>query len=187
MANKGPLTSEERLEIVEALRRGNLSHRALAQQFNRSQSTISAIAKDAGISSSHRRKRTPAARDLESTYSREERIRFEDRILGVLDEMVAAGGLSPREVREVAQAAKVALDARRSEDGDRLGDEKAEKSNQTFVKSGHPHHSNPVNLEEVFRKLDAMAEQERQEQERLEQERQEQERLEQQRHQESDE
>src|SRR5215210_3910359 len=134
---KGPLASEERLEIVEALRRGNLSHRALAQQFNRSQSTISGIAKDAGISSSHRRKRTPAAKDLESTYSREERIRFEDRILGVLDEMVAAGGLSPREVREVAQAAKVALDARRSEDGgDRLGDEKAEKSNQTFVKVG---------------------------------------------------
>jgi len=133
---KGPLTSEERLEIVEALRRGNLSHRALAQQFDRAQSTISAIAKDAGISSSHRRKRTPAAKDLESTYSKEERIRFEDRILGVLDEMVAAGGLSPREVREVAQAAKVALDARRSEDGDRLGDEKAEKSNQTFVKVG---------------------------------------------------
>ena len=175
---KGPLTSEERLEIVEALRRGNLSHRALAQQFNRSQSTISGIAKDAGISSSHRRKRTPAAKDLESTYSREERIRFEDRILGVLDEMVAAGGLSPREVRELAQAAKVALDARRSEDGDRLGDEKAEKSNQTFVKSGHPHHSKPINLEEEFNKLDAMA---------AEEHLREQERREQQRHQESDE
>ena len=170
MANKGPLTSEERLEIVEALRRGNHSHRALAQQFNRSQSTISGIAKDAGISSSHRRRRTPAAKDLESTYSREERIRFEDRILGVLDEMVAAGGLSPREVREVAQAAKVALDARRSEDGDRLGDEKAEKSNQTFVKSGHPRPC-AINLEVEFKKLDELAEQQRREQELREQQR----------------
>src|SRR5215212_3681720 len=178
---KGPLTSEERLEIVEALRRGNLSHRALAQQFDRAQSTISAIAKDAGISSSHRRKRTPAAKDLESTYSKEERIRFEDRILGVLDEMVAAGGLSPREVREVAQAAKVALDARRSEDGDRLGDEKAEKSNQTFEKSGHPQHGR-INLEEEFRKLDELAKQERRKQELREQELREQ-----QRHQESEE
>ena len=167
---KGPLTSEERLEIVEALRRGNHSHRALAQQFDRAQSTISAIAKDAGISSSHRRKRTPAANDLESTYSREERIRFEDRILGVLDEMVAAGGLSPREVREVAQAAKVALDARRSEDGDRLGDEKAEKSNQTFVKSGHPR-PGVINLEEEFKKLDELAEQQCREQELREQQR----------------
>ena len=177
MANKGPVTLEERREILEVLRRGNRSHRALAQQFNRSQSTISGIAKDAGISSSHRRKRTPAAKDLESTYSREERIRFEDRILGVLDEMVAAGGLSPREVREVAQAAKVALDARRSEDGDRLGDEKAEKSNQTFVKSGHPR-PGAFNIEEEFKKLDAMV---------AEEHLREQERLEQQRHQESDE
>lgn len=116
MGPKGPLTSEERLEIVEVLKKGNLSHRAIAARFNRAQSTISSIARDAGITPTHRRRRTPAARDVESTYSREERINFVDRIIGVLGGMVDKGGLSPREAREVTQAAKVALDARRSED-----------------------------------------------------------------------
>jgi transposase-like protein len=116
MATKGPLSSEERLQIIEMLKRGNLSHRAISRQFNRSQSTISSIAKDAGIRPSHRRKRTPAATDVESTYDRQQRIGFVDRFIGVLAGMVSDGGLSPREAREVAQAAKVALDARRSED-----------------------------------------------------------------------
>jgi hypothetical protein len=57
---------------------------------------------------------------VESTYSREERINFVvDRTIGVLGGMVDAGGVSPREAREareVTQAAKVALDARRVED-----------------------------------------------------------------------
>jgi histone H3/H4 len=116
MANNQPLTSKERLEIVEVLRKGNLSHRAIAQQFNRAQSTISSIARDAGITPSHRRRRTPAARDVEITYDKQERINFQDRFIGVLDGMLTDGGLSPREAREVAQASKVVFDARRAED-----------------------------------------------------------------------
>jgi transposase len=116
MGHNGPLTSKERLEIVEVLKKGNLSHREIAARFNRAQSTVSKLARDAGITPTHRRRRTPAARDVESTYTREERINFVDRIIGVLGGMVDGGGLSPREAREVTQAAKVALDARRSED-----------------------------------------------------------------------
>jgi transposase-like protein len=117
MANNRPLSSEERLEIVEVLKKGNLSHREIAKRFNRAQSTVSSIGRDAGITPTHRRRRTPAAsHDLESTYDKQERINFEDRFIGVLDGMLTDGGLSPREAREVAQAAKVVLDARRSED-----------------------------------------------------------------------
>ena len=116
MSHNAPLSREERLEIVEALRKGNLSHRELAQRFNRAQSTISKLARDAGITPTHRRKRTPAASDVECTYDKRERVYFADRFIGVLDGMITEGGLSPRDAREVAQAAKVVLDARRSED-----------------------------------------------------------------------
>jgi IS30 family transposase len=73
MAKTGPVTSEERLEIVEALKRGNLSHREIARRFDRAQSTVSAIAKDAAITPTNRRKRTPAATAVEDTYSRRRR------------------------------------------------------------------------------------------------------------------
>jgi hypothetical protein len=116
VTNNKPLTSEEKLQIVEVLRKGNRSHREVARQFNRAQSTISSIARDAGITPTHRRRRTPAASDVESTYDKQERVNFADRFIGVLDGMVSRGGLSPKDAREVAQAAKVVLDARRGED-----------------------------------------------------------------------
>jgi hypothetical protein len=117
MANNRPLRGEERLQIVEVLKKGNLSHREIAKRFNRAQSTISAVARVAGITPTHRRRRTPAAsHDLEITYDKQERINFQDRFIGVLDGMLTDGGLSPREAREVAQASKVVFDARRAED-----------------------------------------------------------------------
>ena len=116
MGQNAPLTSAERLEIVEALRRGNLSHRELAQRFNRAQSTISKIARDSGITPTHRRRRSPAATDLEGSFTREERINLTDRVLGVIGGLVEGGGLSARDLRETTQALKQALDARRAED-----------------------------------------------------------------------
>jgi hypothetical protein len=133
MANNRPLRGEERLQIVDVLKKGNLSHREIAKRFKRAQSTISSIARDAGITPTHRRRRTPAARDVESTYSREERIIFVDRIIGALGAMVDAGGLSPKETREVTQAAKVALDARRSED---IEPEENKKDDEDLVSIG---------------------------------------------------
>jgi transposase-like protein len=121
------LPAEERLEIIEALKRGNLSHQEIAKRFKRAQSTVSSIARDAGITPTHRRRRTPAARDVEGTFNQEERINFVDRFIGVLDGMISGGGLTPREAREVSQAAKVALDARRSEDLPDEGDEQGQR------------------------------------------------------------
>jgi transposase len=79
MANRRPLRTEEKLKITEALRKGNLSHREISRQFKRSQSTVNQIAKDAVITPTLRRKRSPRAHDVEGTYSREQRIELVDR------------------------------------------------------------------------------------------------------------
>jgi hypothetical protein len=138
------------MEIAEVLRKGNLSHRDIAARFNRAQSTISKIARDAGITPTHRRRRTPAAsHDLEITYDKQERINFQDRFIGVLDGMITDGGLSPREAREVAQASKVVFDARRAEDIEQPDTPRPdEREHAAKALAG-------VNLEEEFKWLDA--------------------------------
>jgi len=85
--------------------------------------------------------------------------------------MIDAGGMSPREVRELGQGIGAALEKSRLED-DEVG-------SITETRSAQPHHGR-LNLEEKFRKLDELTAEEQ----RREQERQEQQRLEeQQRHQ----
>jgi Bacterial regulatory protein, arsR family len=116
MAKTGPVTSEERLEILEALKRGNLSHREIARRFDRAQSTVSSIAKDAAITPQNRRKRTPAATAVEGTYSREERVALADKVLGVIGNLVEEGGLNPRDLKETTAALKQTLEARRMDD-----------------------------------------------------------------------
>jgi hypothetical protein len=81
-----------------------------------------------------RRTRTPAAKDVEGTYDRDARVKFEDRFIGTVDHIISGGGQTPKELRELAQAAKVVLDARRSED---VAEESEEKTNQTMVPMEH--------------------------------------------------
>ncbi len=127
MANNKPLTSDEKLEIVEVLKRGNLSHRAVAKQFNRSQSTVSQIARDAGITPTHRRRRTPAAKDIEGSFGGRERIKLADSVLGVISQMIKGGGHTPRELKDITQALKLALEARRAEDPSETDEAKKEE------------------------------------------------------------
>ena len=74
--------------------------------------------------------------------------------------MIDAGGMSPREARELVQGIGTALEKRRLEDD--------EAGSISETRSGHPHPGG-LNLEEEFRKLDEMAEQQRREEERREQ------------------
>jgi len=147
MANNRPLTTDAKLEIVEVLKRGNLSHRAIAKQFNRSQSTISAIAREAGIAPTHRRRRTAAAKHVVGTYSREERVAIADRALSVLNDLLSSGGLTPRELREITQALKQTLDARRAEDFPEVIEKEAPGS-------ANAKNPLPFNLEVEFKKID---------------------------------
>ena len=116
MANNQPITSEERVEILEMLRRGNLTHREIGRRVNRAQSSISKLARDANITPVNRRKRSPAAKDVEGTFSRDERVNLADKVLGVVSGLVEEGGLSPKDLRETTLALKEALAARRMED-----------------------------------------------------------------------
>jgi transposase-like protein len=107
---------EKREAIVADIKARIKSFRQIGRDHSVSQSTVSAIAKEEGISPTRKRKRTAAAKDVEGTYSRAERVAVADKALSALDELIASGGLNPREMREATQALKQTLDARRAED-----------------------------------------------------------------------
>ena len=168
MTQRSPLTPEERAKIVSLLEEGGLSQGAIARLVGRAQSTVSSVAAQEGLSAP--RHRTPVqANHARRVYAREQRRELLDKFLSLAEAMIDAGGMSPREARELVQGIATAIEKRRLEDD--------EAGSITETRSGGPH-PGELNLEEVFRKLD---------EEWAEQQRREEERLEQQRHQESDE
>ena len=163
MTHRSPLTPEERARIVSLLKEGGLSQGAIARMVGRAQSTVSSIAAREGLSAP--RHKTPVqANHARRVYAREQRRELLDKFLSLAEAMIDAGRMSPREARELVQGIATAIEKRRLEDD--------EAGSITETRSGHPHHSNPINLEEEFRKLDELAEQERREEERQEQQRQ---------------
>ncbi len=161
MTQRSPLTPEERAKIVSLLREGGLSQGAIARMVGRAQSTISSVAAKDGLSAP--RHRTPIqANHARRLYAREQRRELLDKFLSLAEAMIDAGGMSPREVRELGQGIGAALEKRRLEDD--------EAGSITEARSGHPR-PGVINLEEEFRKLDELAKQERREQERLEEQR----------------
>src|SRR5215208_3029299 len=161
MTQRSPLTPEERAKIVSLLKEGGLSQGAIARMVGRAQSTVSSVAAQEGLNAP--RHRTPIqANHARRVYAREQRRELLDKFLSLAEAMIDAGGMLPREARELVQGIGTAIEKRRLED---------DAGSITETRSGYPHHSNPINLEEEFRKLDELAEQERQEQERLEQQR----------------
>jgi len=168
MTQRSPLTPEERAKIVSLLEEGGLSQGAIARLVGRAQSTVSSVAAQEGLSAP--RHKTPVqANHARRVYAREQRRELLDKFLSLAEAMIDAGGMSPREARELVQGIATAIEKRRLEDD--------EAGSITETRSGGPH-PGELNLEEVFRKLD---------EEWAEQQRREEERLEQQRHQESDE
>jgi transposase-like protein len=162
MTQRSPLTPEERAKIVTLLKEGGRSQGAIARLLGRAQSTVSSVAAQEGLSAP--RQRTPIqANHARRVYAREQRRELLDKFLSLAEAMLDAGGMSPREVRELGQGIGAALEKRRLEDD--------EAGSITETRSGHPHHSKLLNLEEEFRKLDEQWEEEqRQEQERLSEE-----------------
>ena len=128
----------------------------------RAQSTVSSVAAREGLSAP--RHRTPIqANHARRVYAREQRRELLDKFLSLAEAMIDEGGMSPREVRELGQGIGAALEKRRLEDD--------EAGSITETRSGPPR-PGAINLEEEFRKLDAMAAEEHlREQERREQER----------------
>ena len=154
MTQRSPLAPEERVKIVSLLKEGGLSQGAIARLVGRAQSTVSSVAAQEGLSAP--RHKTPVqANHARRVYAREQRRELLDKFLSLAEAMVDAGGMSPREARELVQGIATAIEKRRLEDD--------EAGSITETRSGGPHHR-VLNLEEVFRKLD-------EEQERLEEQR----------------
>jgi transposase-like protein len=154
MTQRSPLAPEERAKIVSLLKEGGLSQGAIARLVGRAQSTVSSVAAQEGLSAP--RHKTPVqANHARRVYAREQRRELLDKFLSLAEAMVDAGGMSPREARELVQGIATAIEKRRLEDD--------EAGSITETRSGGPHHR-VLNLEEVFRKLD-------EEQERLEEQR----------------
>jgi transposase-like protein len=163
MTQRSPLTPEEREKIVSLLKEGGLSQGAIARMVGRAQSTVSSVAAQEGLSAP--RHRTPVqANHARRVYAREQRRELLDKFLSLAEAMIDAGGMSPREARELVQGIGTAIEKRRQEDD--------ETGSITEARSGHSHHAKPFNLEEEFRRLDEqIAEERRREQEHQEQQR----------------
>ena len=161
MTQRSPLTPEERAKIVSLLKEGGLSQGAIARLVGRAQSTVSSVAAQEGLSAP--RHKTPVqANHARRVYAREQRRELLDKFLTLAEAMIDAGGMSPREARELVQGIATAIEKRRLEDD--------EAGSITETRSEHPQHGT-INLEEEFRKLDKLAEQERREEELREQQR----------------
>jgi predicted transcriptional regulator len=150
MTQRTLLTPQERAKIVSLLKEGGLSQGAIARLMGRAQSTVSSVATQEGLSSP--RHKTPVqANHARRAYAKEQRRELLDKFLSLAEAMIDAGGMSPREVRELAQGIGTAVEKRRLEDD--------EAGSITETRSGHPQHGE-LNLEEVFRKLDQELEEE---------------------------
>src|SRR5215213_1743445 len=115
MTQRSPLTPEERAKIVSLLKEGGLSQGAIARMVGRAQSTVSSIAAREGLSAP--RHRTPIqANHARRVYAREQRRELLDKFLSLAEAMIDAGGMSPREARELVQGIATAIEKRRLED-----------------------------------------------------------------------
>jgi transposase-like protein len=144
MTQRSPLTPEEREKIVSLLKEGGLSQGAVARLVGRAQSTVSSVATQEGLSAP--RHRTPVqANYARKVYAKEQRRELHDKFLFLTEAQLDQGQMTPREMRELAQAMALVTEKRRLEDD--------EAGSITETRSGTPR-AGTINLEEEFAKLD---------------------------------
>jgi hypothetical protein len=108
------LSKGEKEAILNDIRSRSLSFQSISKKHRVSISTVSRLAAENGLASP--RKRTPAVEKPEHSYDREQRKSVLDRMLHSIDRMVERGGLSSRQLKDLASAAKEIAASRRSED-----------------------------------------------------------------------
>jgi transposase-like protein len=120
------LSSKEKEGILNDIKRHSASFQSIAKKHSVSISTVSRLAGENGLSSP--RKRTSAAQVPEHSYDRAQRISALDRMLNSIDTMVERGGLSSRQIKDLAGAAKEVFATRRAEDIEPVPEGKKEKN-----------------------------------------------------------
>ena len=145
MTQRSPLTPEEREKIVSLLKEGGLSQGAIARLVGRAQSTVSSVATQEGLSAPRHRKPV-RANYARKVYAKEQRRELHDKFLSLTESQLDQGQMTPREMKELAQAIAIVAEKRRLEDD--------EAGSITETRSGTPR-AGTINLAEEFAKLDA--------------------------------
>ena len=111
----GKRVSKEAKEvIIRDIRAKKQSFQAISRKHSVSISTVSKLAAELGLASP--RKKTKPVDVPERSYDRAQRISALDRMLNSIETMVAGGGLSSRQLKDLAGAAKEVYATRRAED-----------------------------------------------------------------------
>jgi hypothetical protein len=108
------LSKPEKEAILNDIRSRTLSFQSISKKHRVSISTVSRLAAENGLSSP--RKRSSAVEKPEHSYDREQRVSVLDKMLASIDRMVSRGGLSSRQLKDLAGAAKEVTATRRQED-----------------------------------------------------------------------
>lgn len=113
--SKGPVTDKERLAIIEALKSGK-SQTATAKEFGRGASTVSRVARGAGLDAAYSTpKKANAARVW---FAKQERIALNAELFGRLREMLSDEDLTATELKNLAIAYGILVEKRRLEEGE---------------------------------------------------------------------
>jgi transposase-like protein len=108
------LSKEQKEAIVADLRAGKRSWRAISADHNCSISTVSRTAAELGISSP--RKRSKPVEKIDHSYDKTRRIAVLDKMLQSIEDQVSTGGLSSRQLFDLARSARELTTSRRGED-----------------------------------------------------------------------
>jgi hypothetical protein len=122
------LSKEEKESIVRDIRAKKQSFQQISKKHSVAISTVSKMAAELGLSSP--RKRTKPGTLPEHSYDRTKRISALDRMLNSIESMVERGGLSSRQIKDLAGAAKEVYATRRAED---IEPDPGEKKKETTV------------------------------------------------------
>jgi hypothetical protein len=133
------IADSEKEKIIDLLGEG-LSHCEVARRTGRSQSAVSALAKQHGIEPEQR---MPLAQQAAREYNRLERMNLLNRAFDKAGELLERKDLSARDFKDLMTGIAIGIDKRRLEDG-----QAGQISEQRASTSG------VLDLDKEFRKLD---------------------------------
>jgi hypothetical protein len=149
---KGPLTSYEK-QRIRTLLAESWSHNKISKELGRSQSTISDFAKREGFSPLP--ERTPhVANQARREFGKAERLELISLVFERGEKMLQKPGLTPREYKEVTTGIAIGIDKSRLEEG---------SPNSVHETRSGAMQPGTINLEEEFARLDALQEEEEEE------------------------
>jgi transposase-like protein len=108
------ISAVQKEDIIRDIRARKMSYQSISKKHSVSVSTVSRLANELGLG--RPQKKTQPGEVPEHSYDRTKRISALDRMLQSIDTMVERGGLSSKQIKDLAGAAKEVYATRRQED-----------------------------------------------------------------------